>query len=150
MPLNKETKPNQLSASSIVILHLSSYRVALRPVVFTAAWIWPSVSWQLEISSSLRAPSNQAFTSFEGFGLLPRACGVPNKGNIDGAEDNFGHAGRVWALALRLDPPKKAVCHTCPFGGASNKIKQYRNTIVLAGVLVLRSRVRLPILDTIE
>ena len=37
--------------------------------------------------------------------LLPGAWGAPNKRNADGAEGIFGNAGRVWAAALRLDPP---------------------------------------------
>ena len=33
----------------------------------------------------------------------------------------LGNATRLWATALRLDPPKKALCHTFTFGGAWNK-----------------------------
>ena len=60
--------------------------------------------------------------------LLPTSGGViawgtPNKENADGAEGIFGHAGCVSALALRSNPPKKALCRTCPFGGASNKYR---------------------------
>ena len=55
--------------------------------------------------------------------LLPPWEGViaPNKGNADRAVGIFGNAGRVWAPALCPDPPKKALCHTYPLGGVSNK-----------------------------
>ena len=36
----------------------------------------------------------------------------------------FGNAGRVWATALRSDPPKKALCHTWPLGGGGHQIPQ--------------------------
>ena len=59
----------------------------------------------LEISSSLRGPSPQAFTPFRGLGLLLGTWGAPNKGNADGAKGIFSNAGCVLAMALRLDPP---------------------------------------------
>ena len=40
-------------------------------------------------------------------GSSPGTWGTPNKGNADGAVGIFENAGRVWAPALRLDPPKK-------------------------------------------
>ena len=63
-------------------------------------------------------------------GSSPGTWGAPNKGNADGAVGIFGNFGRVWATALRPDPPKKALCHTCPLGGACNK---YRNESVEIG-----------------
>ena len=75
----------------------------------------------LEISSSPRWPSHQALIHFGGLRLLPGAWGDLNKGNADGADGIFGYAVRVWAPALGQDPPKKPLCHTCPFGGACNK-----------------------------
>ena len=47
--------------------------------------------------------------------------GASNKGNADGPIEIFGNAGRVWAMALRSNPPKKALCHTCPLGEAVMK-----------------------------
>ena len=38
--------------------------------------------------------------------------GAPKKGNGDEAEGIFGLAGRVWASALRPDPPQKWPCAT--------------------------------------
>ena len=67
-------------------------------------------------------------TFLPGFYLLrggssPGAWGTLNKGNADGAVI-FGNAGRVWATALRWDPPKKALCHTWPLGGAVIKYRR--------------------------
>ena len=70
-----------------------------------------------------QGPSPLPFTPFEGLGSSPGARGAPNKGNADGAVSIFGHAGCVWATALRPDPPKKALSHTCPLGGVSNKYR---------------------------
>ena len=56
-------------------------------------------------------------------GSSPGAWGAPTKGNADGAVGIFGNTGRVWATALRSDPPKKALCLTCPLGGACNKYR---------------------------
>ena len=92
-------------------LHLSRCRVALRPAVLSAARIWPNVSRYLEISFGLRGPSSQAFTPF-GRGSSPGSWGASNKGNADGAVGIFRNAGRVWAPALRQDPPKKRPCAT--------------------------------------
>ena len=44
------------AAIIIITLHFSSCWVALQPAVLAAARIWPSVSWQLEISYGLRGP----------------------------------------------------------------------------------------------
>ena len=47
-------------------------------------------------------------------------------------------AGCVWATALHPKPTiKKALCHTCPFGGAGNK---YRFPGLLAGPSGIRAR----------
>ena len=40
-----------------------------------------------------------------GLDLLCGAWGGPNKRNVDRAEGIFGHARRVWVLALQQDPP---------------------------------------------
>ena len=40
-----------------------------------------------------------------GVGFIAWRLRRPKKGNADGAEGIFGLAGRVWASALRLDPP---------------------------------------------
>ena len=45
----------------------------------------------------------QAYTPFGGF--IAWCLRRPKKGNADGAEGIFGLAGRVWASALRPDPP---------------------------------------------
>ena len=68
---------------------------------------------------------------------------TPNKRNANGK-----CRARVWAPALRPDPPKNRPCATLVRWWDGWQIPQYRNTVVLAGVLVVRSRVRLPILDT--
>ena len=97
-------------------LNLSSCRVALRPAVLSAAWIWPSVSRYLDISFGLRGPSPQAFTPFRG-GLcsLPGAWGAFNKGNTDGAEGIFGKLrARVGYGPAPGSTQKKALRHTCP------------------------------------
>ena len=59
-----------------------------------------------------------------GWGLLPGAWGIPTGPKV------FGHAVRMWALALCPDPPKKkkkkkkkALCHTCTFGEVCNKYR---------------------------
>ena len=65
-------------------------------------------------------------------GLLPDAWGASNNGNADGAVGIFGNAGRVWATALCMDPPKKVLCHTCPLDGACNKYRSsWCNTALL-------------------
>ena len=92
-----------ISESSIVILPLW---FALRPAVFTAARIWPSVSRTLEISFSLR-------------GLPPPfTWGTPNKGN----------AGHVWVPALLPDPPKKGLVSHSSGGGTDDN---YRSVVIL-------------------
>ena len=45
------------------------------------------------------------FYPFWGVGFIAWRLRSPKKGNADGAEGIFGLAGRVWALALRPDPP---------------------------------------------
>ena len=93
---------------------LSSCRVALQPAVLSAVRIWPSESQYLEISFGRRGRSTQAFTHFGGLGSSPGAWGAPNKGNADGAVGIFVNAGRVQALALRSDPPKKGLVPHLP------------------------------------
>ena len=73
-------------------------------------------------------------------GLLHGARGALNKGNADGAVGIFGYTRRVRAPVLRSDPPKKALCHTCPLGGASIK---YRRKWGLAYDIKLQLMVRL-------
>ena len=66
-------------------------------------------------------PSPKAFTPSGRLGSSPGAWGAPNKGNADGAVGILGKPRRVWATALHMDPPKKALCHTFPLGGACIK-----------------------------
>ena len=55
-------------------LHLSSCRVALRPAVLSAARIWPSVSWYLEISFGFRGlPTRLLLPSGGGYRPAPEA-----------------------------------------------------------------------------
>ena len=91
----------------VVTLRFSNCRVAFRPAVFAVARICPGESRQLEISSSLRRLSPRLLSPFGGVGFIAWHWGTPNKVNADEAKGIFGHAGRVWALALRPDPPKK-------------------------------------------
>ena len=108
-------------------LNLSRCRVALRPAVLSAARIWPGVSRYLEVSFGLRGPSPQAFTSFGRVGELPGAWGAPNQGNADGAVGIFGKCRARVGYGPAPGPTiKKALCHTFPLGGASNK---YRKSI---------------------
>ena len=46
-----------------------------------------------------------AFAPFGWVGFIAWRLRRPKKGNADGAEGIFGLAGRVWASALRPDPP---------------------------------------------
>ena len=65
----------------------------------------------------------QAFTPFRGgLGSLPGTWGAPNKGNADGAEGIFGKLRARVGYGPAPGPTiKKALCHTCPLGGAVNK-----------------------------
>ena len=74
------------------------------------ASIWPGVACLLEIFLRPQGATPQAFTPLWGLALLPGAWGAPIKENADGAEDIFGNAGRVWAMALRPDPTQKRPC----------------------------------------
>ena len=112
-----------LSESCILIQHLSSCRIAVRPTVLTAARIRPGVSRHWRFLSASVGASPQAFTNFGGGGLFPGAWFAPNKGNADRVVGIFGQTGRVWAPAVPSDSPKKALCHTCPFGGVCNKYR---------------------------
>ena len=92
------------------------------------------------ISFGLRGPSSQAFTPFRGgLGSLPGAWGAPNKGNAEGA---FGIFGKLRARVGYRPAPgptqKKALCHTCPLGGAVNK---YRCSCINTALLQLLSRI---------
>ena len=57
-------------------------------------------------------------------GLLPGARGALNKGNADEALVIFGHAGRVWAPALRPDLPKKGLLLHLPVRWGVQQIQQ--------------------------
>ena len=138
-----------LSGSSIVILHLFNCRVTLRRLcllrhrsgqVRLGSWI---------ISFGLRGPSPQAFTPFRGgLGSLPGAWGAPNKGNADGAEGIFGKLRACVGYGPAPGPTQKGLVPYMPVRWGVHQIPQYHNTIVLTGVLVVRSHIRLPILDT--
>ena len=71
----------------------------------------PSVSRYLEISFGLGGgglPPRLLLPS-GGWVHRPAPEAPSDKGNADGAVGIFGNAGRVWALALRSDPPKKGL-----------------------------------------
>ena len=59
-------------------------------------------------------------------GSSPGAWGAPNKGNADGTVGILWNVRCVWAPTLPRTHQKKALCHTCLLGGASNK---YRRSI---------------------
>ena len=106
-----------------IVLHLSRCRVALRPAVLSAARIWPSVSRYLGISFGLRGAFPQ---------VLPPSVGL---GSSSGTVGIFGNVRRVWATALRPDPPKMALCNTWPLGGACIK---YRRSLYIHTSLQLK------------
>ncbi len=58
-------------------LNLSSCRVALRPAVLSAARIWPSVSWYLEIFFGLRGAFPPGFYPLRGVGFIARRLRRP-------------------------------------------------------------------------
>ena len=64
-----------------------------------------SVRCCLSTGDFLRGPSPRLLPPYRGLDLLPDAWGTPNNRNADGAEGIFGIVGRVWASALRPDPP---------------------------------------------
>ena len=72
--------------------------------MFASAQIWPGVSrhWRFPSVSGDHPPG---FYYLTGGGVLPDTWGAPIEGNVDGTEGIFGNAGRVWATALRPDPP---------------------------------------------
>ena len=109
-------------SNSIAILHLSNCWVSLRPAVFTAARILPSVSRHLEISFGLWEPSSRLLPPSGG--VLPDTWGAPNKGNADEAVGIFGNARRVWAPALRPDPPKKSLVPHSSGGVTDDKYRK--------------------------
>ena len=76
-------------------------------------------------------------------GLSPGAWGAPNKGNADGAEGIFGNCRMRVGYGPAPGPTiKKALCHTCPFGGAGNK---YRSPAFWpASFFILRSQGAFP------
>ena len=66
------------------------------------------------------------YPPYGGLGLLPGVWDAPIKGNADGAEGIFSNAGRVWAAALRLDPPLKGlVPYSLVRWGVTNTQPQY-------------------------
>ena len=72
--------------------------------------VWLRAQIWLTISSGLRGAIPPGFYPLMGVGLLLGARCTPNKGNADGSKDIFRNAGRVWAAALRPDPPVKRPC----------------------------------------
>ena len=81
-------------------------------------------------SSSLRGPSPKTLTLLgKGLGLSPGAWGVPFLGNANGNRGIFEAARRVWGMALRLDLPKKALCHTRPSGGTFVKYRYWKISV---------------------
>ena len=76
------------------------------------------------LSFGLRGPSPLAFTSFGRVGFIARRLRRPQKGECRRGRGHF------WKLpdACGLRPctrihHKKALCHTCPLGGAGNKYR---------------------------
>ena len=63
-------------------------------------------------TSCLRGPSHQALTLLRRVRFIAWRLRHHKKGNADGAWGIFGTAERVWASALRPDPPKKEPCAT--------------------------------------
>ena len=92
----------------VITLHISSCWVALRPAEL--ACCRTDMAGCVSATGDILLPQgavSPGFIPFGGGGLLPSTWGSPNKGNADGTEGIFGHAWRVWAPALRPDPPKK-------------------------------------------
>ena len=86
------------------------------------ARIWPSVSRCLGISYGLRGPFPRLSLTLGRLGSSPGALGASNKGNADGAVGIFGKCrARVCYSPAPGPTIKKALCHTCPLGGAVNK-----------------------------
>ena len=113
--------------------------------LFLAFWparsfFYPSVSGGLP--PRLLPPSG-------GLGLSPGAWGAPNKGNADGAEGILGNCRMRVDYGPAPGPTiKKALCHTCPFGGAGNKYR-FSRPLSLLGLLaseffILRSQGAFP------
>ena len=115
---------DEVRAVAVITLRFSSCWVALRSAVLAAARIWLSVFWQPKISSSLMGPSPQAITPLRVD--LPASEAPLIRGVPTGPLAFLENAGRVLATALRPDPPKKALCLTCPLGGACNKYRSLR------------------------
>ena len=59
--------------------------------------------WRFPPASGGHTP--QALTLFGEVGFIARRLGRLEKGNADGVQGIFGTAWRVWAPALRQDPP---------------------------------------------
>ena len=103
-------------------LDLSRCWVALWPAVLSrhgsgrvclGAWGIPSASGGHP--PRLLLPSGR-------LGSSPGAWGAPNKGNADGAVGIFGKCRARVGYGPAPGPTiKKALCHTCPLGGAVNK-----------------------------
>ena len=60
-------------------------------------------------TSGLRGPPPQALTLLGGVRFIAWRLRRPEKGNADGPRGISGTVGRVWASALRPDPPKNGL-----------------------------------------
>ena len=105
--------------------HNSNCAVAFRPAVLAAA---RAGSWI--ISFGLRGPPPPGFYSLRGGWVnrpppeAPLIRGMPT-----GPLAFLGNAGRVWATALRPDPPKKSLVPHLPVRWGAQQIQQHsRNT----------------------
>ena len=65
-------------------------------------------------SLSLRGPSPWTLTFLREARFIVWRLRSPFLGNVDGARGIFGAAERVWATALRTDPPKKPCATLVP------------------------------------
>ena len=139
-----------LSESCIFILHLFNCQVALRRLcllrhrsgqVRLGSWVYfPSASGRL--LPRLLPPSG-------GLGSSPGAWGAPKKRNADGTVGIFVKCRTRVGYGTAPGPTiKKGLVPHLPVGWGSQQILQYLNTVALAGILVIRSRVRPSILDT--
>ena len=104
--------PVAARAVSVITLRHSRFWVALRPAVPAAARIWPSVSWQLEISYGFRGHPPRLLPLSRGLGLFPCAWGTPNKRNAEGVVGIFGKCRARVGSGPALGPTKKRPCST--------------------------------------
>ena len=80
------------------------------------------------ISFGLRGPSPRLLLPSGRLGSSPGAWGATNKGNADGAVGIFEKCrARVGYGPVPGPTKKKALCHTCPLGGAWNKYHRICN-----------------------